>query len=96
MKEVKRVKRKKKSIFLRVSLVAFSVYVVVMLVQLQMDIRAKNDRIEELDAAIAAQSAVNDALEKQGEDADAYKEQKAREQGYARPDELIIIEVPDN
>jgi len=99
MKEVKRVQRAKKrkgNIFLRVALAAFSVYVVAMLVQLHLDIRAKEEQIDALDAAIAEQAAINDILQKQSEDADAYKEQAAREQGFARPGELIIIEVPGN
>ena len=90
MKAVKR--KRKKSIFLRIALPAFSVYVVVMLVQLQMEITDRQDRIAALDDQIRQQELENDNLQKQTDNYEYYLEQKAREQGYARPGETIFKE----
>ncbi|HIW73566.1 MAG TPA: septum formation initiator family protein [Firmicutes bacterium] len=89
---MKAVKRKKKSVFLRVALAAFSVYVVVMLVQLQLEITDRQDRIAALDEQIRQQELENDNLQKQADNYEYYQEQKAREQGYARPGETIYKE----
>lgn len=89
---MKAVKRKKKSIFLRIALVAFSVYVVVMLVQLQMEITDRQNKIAALDDQIRQQEMENDNLQKQSDNYEYYREQKAREQGYARPGETIFKE----
>ena len=89
---MKAVKRKKKSIFLRIALVAFSSYVVVMLVQLQLEITDRQKRIEALDEQIRQQQLENDSLQKQSDNYEYYQEQKAREQGYARPGETIFKE----
>ena len=89
---MKAVKRKKKSVFLRVALAAFSVYVVVMLVQLQLEITDRQDRIAALDEQIRQQELENDNLQKQADNYEYYQEQKAREQGYARPGETTYKE----
>ena len=93
---MKDVKRKKKSIFLRIALAAFSVYVVVMLVQLQLEINQKQKRIDELDAAISKQTTQNEDLQYQNDNYETYLENKAREEGMARPGETIYKEVPGN
>lgn len=85
-------KRMKKSIFLRIALIAFSVYVVVMLVQLQMEITEKKNRIAALDEQISTYEKINDDLQKQSDNYEYYLEQKAREQGMARPGETIYKE----
>lgn len=89
-----KVKRKKKSILLRVALLAFSIYVVVMLAQLQLEIREKQKQIDTLKGNIAAQQRVNENLTRQTENLEQYLRQQAYEQGWALPGEIVMIEVP--
>ena len=77
------VKKKKKSIFLRIALLAFSVYVIVMLIQLQLQINE-----------IAAYVRMNEDLQNKSDNYEKYQEQQARKQGLTRPEELILVEVP--
>ena len=65
-------KRMKKSIFLRIALIAFSVYVVVMLVQLQMEITEKKNQIAALDEQISTYEKINDDLQKQSDNYEYY------------------------
>lgn len=87
-------KRKKKSIFLRIALLAFSVYVIVMLVQLQMELSAAKQNVDNLDQAIQNKQMMVEELENQKENYEDYLDQQAREQGYARPGETIYKEIP--
>ena len=89
-----KVKRKKKSILLRVALLAFSIYVVVMLAQLQLEIREKQKQIDTLKGNIAAQQRVNENLTRQTENLEQYLRQQAYEHGWALPGEIVMIEVP--
>ena len=87
-------KRKKKSIFLRIALLAFSVYVIVMLVQLQMELSARERDLDNLNQAIQNQQMMVEDAKNQNENYEDYLEQQAREQGYARPGETIYKEIP--
>ena len=93
---MKAVKRKKKSIFLRIALIAFSIYIAVVLIYLQMEISAMEKDNSDLDSATARQTIVNEDLQKQNDNPDKYLEKNARDQGYARSGEIIYIEVPGN
>ena len=87
-------KRKKKSIFLRIALLAFSIYVIVMLVQLQMELSARERDLDNLNQAITNQQMMNEEKKNQVADYEDYLDQQAREQGYARPGETIYKEIP--
>ena len=87
-------KRKKKSIFLRIALLAFSIYVIVMLVQLQMELGARERDLDNLNQAITNQQMMNEEKKNQVADYEDYLDQQAREQGYARPGETIYKEIP--
>lgn len=93
---MKTAKRKKKSIFLRVALLAFSVYVIVTLVQLQLEISERRNQIKEVQAEIAELERINENYENQVSNPDEYKDQQARKNGLARPGEQIYEEIPDN
>ena len=88
------VKKKKKSIFLRIALLAFSVYVIVMLIQLHFQIVESQKKIDGIDQQIAAYQRVNEDLQNKSDNYEKYQEQQARKQGLTRPDEIILIEVP--
>ena len=87
-------RRKKKSIFLRIALLAFSVYVIVMLVQLQMELSAAKQNVDNLDQAIQNKKMMVEELENQKANYEDYLDEQAREQGYARPGETIYKEIP--
>lgn len=89
-----KVKRKKKNILLRVGLLAFSVYVIVMLAQLQLEIREKQKQIDALNSSITTQRKVNENLTRQTENLEQYLKQQAYEQGWALPGEIVLIEIP--
>ena len=88
------VKRKRKSVLLRLALLAFSMNVVVMLAQLQLEIREKQAKIDALKGSIAAQQRVNENLTRQTENLEQYLRQRAYEQGWALPGEIVMIEQP--
>ena len=88
-------RRKKKNILRRVAVVAFSIYVIVTLVQLRMEInRIETDQIDVLKDKISEQKRANENLERQTENLEEYLEQQAREQGWALPGEVILMEIP--
>ncbi|HOB36299.1 MAG TPA: septum formation initiator family protein [Candidatus Avimonas sp.] len=83
-------KRKKKSIFLRVALAAFSVYVIIMLIQLQLEINNRQKKIAELNTLAEQLSREIEELEHKNENYEDYLEEKARE-NMARQGETIYI-----
>ena len=95
MKSKKAAKRRK-SVILRVAIVAFAVYVVVSMVQFQLQLNNAQERLDKLNAQTAAQLEQNDVLQDQIDNSDAYKEQQARKQGMARPGETILVEIPND
>ncbi len=95
MKNAKSAKRRK-SVILRVAVVAFTVYVVVSMVQLQLQLSSAQERLDKLNEQTAAQEEVNAVLQDQIDNSDAYKEQQARKQGMARPGETILVEIPND
>ncbi len=95
MKNAKSAKRRK-SIILRVAVVAFTVYVVVSMVQLQLQLSSAQERLDKLNEQTAAQEEINAVLQDQIDNSDAYKEQQARKQGMAKPGETILVEIPND
>lgn len=95
MKKAKTAKRNK-NIILRVAIVAFTVYVVVSMVQLQLQLSNAQERLDKLNEQTAKQVEVNEVLQDQIDNSDAYKEQQARKQGMARPGETILVEIPND
>ena len=59
---MKAVKKKKKSIFLRIALLAFSLYVIITLVQLQMEIGNKKKQLDAVQENILLQQQLNGDL----------------------------------
>ncbi len=95
MKSKKAAKRRK-SVILRVAIVAFAVYVVVSMVQFQLQLNNAQERLDKLNAQTAAQLEENEVLQDQIDNSDAYKEQQARKQGMAKPGETILVEIPND
>lgn len=91
---MKTAKRKKKSVFLRIALLAFSVYVIVMLVQLQMEINQRQSIVDRNNAEIAEMIRQNEDLQNKNDNYETYLEQQARAQRKARPGDIIFQEIP--
>jgi hypothetical protein len=87
-------KKKKKSIFLRIALLAFSVYVIVALVSLQVQLNQRRADEAALQNEIERQEHINEDLENKTQNSEEYLEQQARENGMARPGEQIYQEIP--
>lgn len=92
--KAKRAAKRKKSIVLRVAIVAFTVYVVVSMVQLQLQLNTAQEKLDKLNEQTAAQEELNAALQAQKENAAKYLEEQARKQGMAKPGETILVEIP--
>ena len=93
MKAVKR-KSRKRSIILRISLAIFAIYVVVVLVELQMQLKEANQRNDELNAQIRTENARIEDLQDSLDNHERYQERSARDNWYMYPDEEVYIIAP--
>ncbi|MCI8497619.1 MAG: septum formation initiator family protein [Clostridiales bacterium] len=88
------VRKKKKSILLRIALLVLFLYVVITLVQLQVQIHNNQQELLSIQQAVHAQRLENDELQQliDSGDSDATIERIAREKfGYVRPEERVYI-----
>ena len=95
---MKAVKKKRKSILLRIAVFALAVYLVGSLVNLQLDISASQKKLDSVNEQIREETLKNEdlsALLDSGEDPE-YIERMAREMGYVYPDEQVIVAVNGN
>lgn len=88
--------KNKQSVFFRIALAALLVWVIVSLLQLQIEIKDKRHDLADLNAQIVAQERLNEDLENDSANEDLYLEQQARNKGLAKPGEIIFKEVPGN
>lgn len=94
MQEVK-TKKVKKSALIRIALVAFTIYVVVMLINVQVEINNRKKDISDVNSQITQQQTDNDEMRAAAENDDTdYIEQYARDKlDYAKPGEKIFVDV---
>ena len=86
---------KKKSWFFRIALIALAVYIVVSLIQLNLQLNEKQQLLNDWIQKTEQQNLLNADLQDQGENYESYLEQQAREeQGMAKPCETVLYEVP--
>lgn len=91
--------KRKKSIILELAIVAVAVYVIVSLVQLQVQISEADRKCEEVSAAYENQQLENSELQRLLENGneEEYIERVAREQlGFVKPDEKVFYDVAGN
>ena len=88
--------KKKRNLLIRLALILFAGYVIVMLVQLQMQLNAKQTDIDDRTASINALEEENDVLKDKLKNPEKVVEKAAEDLGYYRPDQDIGIEVPKN
>ncbi len=88
---------KKKSLFFRIALLALAVYIVVSLIQLNLQLNEKQQLLNDWIQKTEQQNLLNADLQNQGENYESYLEQQAREeQGMAKPGETILYEIPED
>lgn len=85
--------KKKRSLLIRFALILFAGYIVVMLVNLQMQINEKQEVIDTKQAQIREYQNKNADLEEKVNNPDAYLDQVARDGGFVSPNADVYIEV---
>ena len=85
--------KKRGSVILRVAVLAFSAYMLVILAQLRMQIGESQKQLDECEAQEEQLLQDIEEVESQLNNVDAYLEQHADEQGYAVPGESIYQEA---
>lgn len=91
-------KRRRKSLLLRLAVLSFAVYIAVVLIQQQLQIGRKKSEISSLKLQYQQQLGRDDELRRSlSESNDQYMESVARDTlGYAHPSERIYVNVPGN
>ena len=94
MKKANTSKKKKTSLLVRIALLIFAVYIVVMLIQLQLEINDKQALINEMSDTITDTQRQNDDLQHKLDNPDQYLDQQARDEGYVHPGDDVYKEIP--
>lgn len=91
-------KKRRKSLLLRLAVFSFAAYIAVVLIQQQLEIGRKKTEISSLKLQYQQQLSRDDELQRSlSENNDQYMESVARDTlGYARPNERIYVNVPGN
>ena len=100
LREVKTSKFKK-SVLLRIAILAFIIYFIVVMINQQININKKRQELSSLNAQINAQQIANDELQHILDSSDEanqiYIEKKARENlGLVDPDERVFVNIAGN
>lgn len=90
-----KVAKKKKSVILRVALLAFSVYVIVSMVQLQLQLNRGQEQLDDIKTRYTEAKENNIALQDKLDGYEEYLEQEARKQGLVKPGETVFVEIPE-
>ena len=86
--------KKKRNRLLVVALLCLAVYAVVSLTSRQMELNERRQALDEINARISAQARENEVLEERLTNSDTFLEEQARDNGLARPGEMIFQETP--
>ena len=92
---MKFVKKKRKSLILRIALAAFSVYVVVSMVQLQLQLNRGQEQLDDINNQYVQTKEINAVLQDKLDGYEEYLEQQARKQGLVKPGETVFVEIPE-
>ncbi|MCL2487876.1 MAG: septum formation initiator family protein [Oscillospiraceae bacterium] len=85
-------KKIRKGIFIRIALIAFSLYMVTILVNLGQERVQRYKTLDEVEQAVEKQKQINQDLRDKNRNYDRYLEELARARGLSRPGEIIFIE----
>lgn len=94
MREIK-VAKSKKSALIRIALVLFCLYAVVMWIHVQLEISEKESQITETESQIEAQKLTNEKMKNalENEDPDYIEQAIRNELDYAKPGEKVFIDI---
>lgn len=93
-KKARPMKRRRRNHILFAALLVFGVYVVVMLTQLQLELNERQAVLDGVNTQIEEQQRINEDLQDKIDNYEKYLEEQVRQQGMARPGELIFQEIP--
>lgn len=85
---------KRRNRILWVAVLVFGVYVVVMLTQLQMERSDRQQVLDDMNTRIEEQQRQNEDLQDKIDNYEKYLEEQVRQQGMARPGEIVFQEIP--
>ncbi len=88
------VKSKKKSVLLRIALVALAVYIVASFFRLRLELNEREQVLQDSSNSVQAKKDQIVVLNDKLNNADNDVEQSVREKGMAKPGESIFAEVP--
>ena len=86
----------KLNIFLRFAVITFCIYIVVVLFNLQIQLKEKRAQLDRINAQIAAEEEIKTENQRfiNSENKDEYIERMARDKlGFARPDERVFYNI---
>lgn len=89
------VKSKKKSVLLRIALVALAVYIVASFFRLRVELNEREQVLQDSSNSVQAKKDQIVVLNDKLNNADNDVEQSVREKGMAKPGESIFAEVPN-
>lgn len=89
------VKSKKKSVLLRIALVALAVYIVASFFRLRLELNEREQVLQDSSNSVQAKKDQIVVLNDKLNNADNDVEQSVREKGMAKPGESIFAEVPN-
>ncbi len=88
-------KKRRKSAILRIAIAAFAVYVVVSIIQIQLQLNRGQEQWDDLNSKISQTKEVNAVLQDKLDGYEEYLEQQARKQGLVKPGETVFVEIPE-
>lgn len=86
----------KLNVFLRFAVITFCIYIVVVLFNLQVQLKEKREELDRLNAQIAVEEEIKTENQRfiNSEDKEEYIERMARDKlGFARPDERVFYNI---
>ena len=78
-----------------VAIAAFAVYVVVSIVQIQLQLNRGQEQLDDFNSKISQTKEVNALLQDKLDGYEEYLEQQARKQGLVKPGETVFVEIPE-
>ena len=94
MKNAQTPKKRNRNLILRIALLVFAVYVIVTLIQMQLELNDKQAEIDELSQQAVELSLENEDQQHKLSNPSQYLDQQARDQGYVRPGDDVYKEIP--
>ncbi|MBR7092750.1 MAG: septum formation initiator family protein [Clostridia bacterium] len=88
--------RRRHGVLLRIILLIAVIYAVFSLIQVRGEIHQNRRQLDQMAGQIEQLAETNAEWRQKADHPERYQEEKAREQGYAKPDETIVVVTPGN